>query len=123
LWSRAAPQTWETSCEFSRISLLSVAIAVVWGPACAAFAQQYRADIDNCRASVEQWIKHEADGGRKLLARLGEYGAFQEVLVRWNNGVVQQVTIGPTIGPDGKPAICVVARRHIGTQLSASAGR
>jgi hypothetical protein len=65
----------------------------------------------------------EADGGRKLLARLGEYGDFQELLVRWNNGVVQQVTIGPTIGSDGKPAICVVARRHIGTQLSASAGR
>ncbi len=109
--------------RFTRVSLLSVAIAVVWDPAGAAFAQQYRADIDNCRASVEQWIKHEADGGPKLLARLGEYGAFQEVLVRWNNGVVQQVTIGPTIGPDGKPAICVVARRHIGTQLSASTGK
>ena len=92
-----------------RTSLLSIAIAAVWGPACAASAQEYRADIGNCRASVEQWIKHEADGGRKLLARLGEYGAFQELIVRWDSGTIQQVTIGPTIGPDGKPAICVVA--------------
>jgi hypothetical protein len=43
--------------------------------------------------------------------------------VRWDSGAVQQVTIGPTIGPDGKPVICVVARRHVGTQLSASADK
>ena len=104
-----------------RTALLSLPLAAVWGPATAAFAQEYRAHIGNCRASIEQWIKHEAAGGRKLLARLGEYGAFQEVLVRWDSGTIQQVTIGPTIGPDGKPAICVVARRHVGTQLSASA--
>jgi hypothetical protein len=112
-----------TTSRTSRISLLSIAIAAVWGPACAASAQQYRAEVRNCRASVEQWIKHEAAGGRKILARLGEYGAFQEVIVRWDSGTVQQVTIGPTIGPDGTPAICVVARRHVGTQLSASAGK
>jgi hypothetical protein len=105
-----------------RTSLLTIAIAAVWGPPSAAFTQQYRADIGNCRASVEQWIKHEADGGRKLLARLGEYGAFQELLVRWDSGTIQQVTIGPTIGTDGKPAICVIARRHVGSQLSASEG-
>jgi hypothetical protein len=93
------------------------------GPACAASAQEYRAHVGNCRASVEQWIKHETDSGRKLLSRLGEYGAFQEVIVRWDSGTVQQVTIGPTIGPDGKPAICVVARRHMGVQLSASADK
>ena len=104
-----------------RTALLSLPLAAVWGPATAAFAQEYRAHIGNCRASIEQWIKHEADGGRKLLARLGEYGAFQEVLVRWDSGTIQQVTIGPTTGPDGKPAICVVARREVGTQLSASA--
>jgi hypothetical protein len=79
--------------------------------------------MGNCRASVEQWIKHEAGGGRKVLARLGEYGAFQEVLVRWDSGAIEQVTIGPAIGPDGKPAICVLAHRHVGTQLSASADK
>jgi hypothetical protein len=98
-------------------------MVAVWGPACAALAQPYRADIGNCRASVEQWIEHEADGRRKLLTRLGEYGAFQELIVRWDSGTIQQVTIGPTIGPDGKPGICVVARRHIDAQLSASAGK
>jgi hypothetical protein len=103
-----------------RTALLSIAIAAIGASAGAAWAQQYRADIRNCRASVEQWITHEADGGRKLLARLGEYGAFQELIVRWDSGAIQQVTIGPTIGPDGKPAICVVARRHVGSQLSAS---
>jgi hypothetical protein len=108
---------------FRRTALLSTAIAAVWGPAGAAAAQEYRAHVGNCRASVEQWIKHETDGGRKLLARLGEHGAFQEVIVRWDSGTIQQVTIGPTIGPDGQPAICVVARRHIGAQLSASADK
>jgi hypothetical protein len=112
-----------TTSRLRRIALLSIAIAAVWAPAGAAFAQQYRADIGNCRASIEQWLEHETDGGRKLLAHLGEYGAFQEILVRWDSGTIQQVTVGPTIGPDGKPAICVVARRHVGTQLSASAGK
>jgi hypothetical protein len=45
------------------------------------------------------------------------------MIVRWDSGTVQQVTIGPAIGPDGKPGICVVARRHVGTQLSASASK
>jgi hypothetical protein len=109
--------------RLGHIALLSIAVAAVWWwPACAALAQPYRAHIGNCRASLEQWIEREAGGGRKLLARLGEYGAFQELIVRWNSGTVQQVTIGPTIGPDGKPAICVVARRHIGTQVSVSSG-
>jgi hypothetical protein len=109
--------------RLGHIALLSIAIAAVWWwPSCAALGQPYRADIGNCRASIEQWIDHEADGGRKLLARLGEYGAFQDLIVCWNSGTVQQVTIGPTIGPDGKPAICVVARRHIGTQVWVSSG-
>jgi hypothetical protein len=109
--------------RLSRTSPLSIAIAAVWGQACTASAQEYRADLGNCRASVERWIEHEADGGRKLLARLGEYGAFHEMIVRWDSGTIQQVTIGPAIAPDGKPAICVVARRHVGTQLSASASK
>jgi hypothetical protein len=104
-----------------RTALLSIALAAVWGPACKPFAQEYRAHTGNCRASVEQWIAHEADGGRKLLARLGEYGAFQELIVRWDSGTIQQVTIGPTLGPDGQPAICIVARRGVGTERSASA--
>jgi hypothetical protein len=42
-------------------------------------------------------------------------GAFAAYLVRWNDGTLQEVTIGPANDQDGQPAICVLAHRHVAT--------
>ena len=58
--------------RLSRTSPLRIAMVAVWGPVCAASAQEYRADIGNCRTSVEQWVKCEVDRGRKAPGTPGQ---------------------------------------------------
>lgn len=79
-----------------------------------ALAAGYRAEISNCRASVEEWDKREAADGRKILETHGQIGALRELTVRWDSGTIQRVTVGPTVLADGASAICVLARSHVG---------
>ena len=81
-----------------------------------AFSGEYVAQTKNCARSVEKWVDDHAAGGQKILEERGRMGAFAAYLMRWNDGTVQEVTIGPANDADGKPAICVLALRHISGQ-------
>ena len=78
-----------------------------------AFSTEYVAQTRNCAGSVEKWVNRHAAGGQKILEQRGTMGAFAAYLIRWNDGTVQEVTIGPANDTDGEPAICVLERRHV----------
>jgi hypothetical protein len=107
--------------RLGRTSPLSLAMLAVWGPEYAALADSARLTSAIAEPPSSSGASTSSTAIEKLRARLGEDGAFQKLIVRWDGGTLQQVTIGPTIGRDGKPAICVLARRQISSQLSASA--
>jgi len=80
-----------------------------------AFSGEYIARTRTCAVSVEKWVDQHAAGGDKIIEQRGQMGAFAAYLVRWSDGTMQEVTIGPANDPDGRPAICVLAQRHVGT--------
>lgn len=80
---------------------------------------EYAAGIGNCEPSLEQWYRRQAAGGDKIIEEHIALGAIRELTIRWDSGTVQRVTIGPIQQADGSAAICVLARRHIGTAESA----
>ena len=67
----------------------------------------------NCRPSMDQWVEHEAAGGAKILKTHLQAGAIGVFTIRWNNGAEQVVTVMPATDPDGRAAVCVVARETL----------
>lgn len=80
-----------------------------------AFSGEYVALTKTCAVSLEKWVDQHAAGGEKIVEQRGQMGAFAAYLVRWSDGTMQEVTIGPANDPEGKPAICVLAQRHVGS--------
>jgi len=70
----------------------------------------------NCAPSIERWKQIHADGGRKILEEQQQFGAFAAYRVRWDDGTVWDVTVGPSEDADGSPAMCIVARRNVPAQ-------
>ena len=91
-----------------------VAILSVSGTAFA-FSGEYVAHTKACAVSVEKWVDRHAAGGEKIIEQRGQMGAFAAYLVRWSDGTMQEVTIGPANDAEGRPAICVLAQRHVGS--------
>ena len=94
-------------------SAVIAVIAVCASGTALAFSGEYVANTTNCARSVENWVDSHAAGGEKILEERGRMGVFAAYLVRWNDGTVQEVTIGPASDSEGKPAICVLAQRHV----------
>jgi hypothetical protein len=76
-------------------------------------AGEYTPRVSNCRPSLEEFIKHDAGGGSKILEKHGGIGAVQEYTIRWNSGTVERVTVAPAVGPDGELSVCVVAGKFV----------
>ena len=96
------------------VALAGVAVLGARGTAFA-FSGEYVALTKTCAGSVEKWVDQHAAGGEKIVEQRGQMGAFAAYLVRWSDGTMQEVTIGPANDPEGKPAICVLAQRHVGS--------
>jgi hypothetical protein len=96
------------------VALAAGAILCASGTAFA-FSGEYVAHTKTCAVSLEKWVDQHAAGGQKILEQRGQMGAFAAYLVRWSDGTMQEVTIGPANDPEGRPAICVLAQRHIGS--------
>lgn len=102
------------------LSLL--AVAAVMGASAAAAGESGAVDAQNCRSSMEQWVKHEAAGGLKILETHFRAGAIGVFTVRWDNGAEQLVTVMPSTGADGRSAVCMVARETLKSARQAILG-
>ena len=96
------------------LALAAAALVCASGTAFA-FSGEYVARTRTCARSLEKWVDHHTAGGEKILEERGRMGAFAAFLVRWRDGTLQEVTVGPTNDPEGRPAICVLAQRHVGS--------
>lgn len=98
---------------------LSIAVGAVLLATVQADAHQYKPRITNCRASLEDFIKHDGAGGQKILHDHGGVGAIREFTMRWSSGTIERVTVAPSIDPKtGQPAVCVIAAQFIRTDIS-----
>lgn len=96
-------------CLIWLLCLIAVAFATI-----PVVASEYRAiEPKQCHATVQQWIDREADGGKKIVGVEGWAGAYIGYRIRWDNGDVQSITTGPALGPDGQPAICILAVQDV----------
>jgi hypothetical protein len=95
------------------VAFAAVAVCCASGTAFG-FSGEYVANTRSCAGSVEKWVDRHAGGGQKIVEQRGTMGAFAAYLMRWNDGTLQEVTIGPANDTEGRPAICVLAQRHVG---------
>jgi hypothetical protein len=94
------------------------AIAVALIVSAGAVAGDYRAYVDACAPTVEQWERTHL---RKVEGELARFGAWSTGVIRWDSGARVEATIGPAIDPEtGEPAICVVASRDLGRDLASA---
>ena len=94
------------------LSILA-ALSAAMGVSVAYAGENDAVDAQNCRPSMEQWVKHEAADGLKILETHFRAGAIGVFTVRWDNGAEQLVTIMPSTGADGATAVCMVARESL----------
>lgn len=80
-----------------------------------AYSGDYVADRKTCAGSFEKWVEDHAAGGEKIIEERGRVGAFAAYLVEWNDGTLQEVTIGPTTDDEGNSSICILAKQHVST--------
>ena len=75
-----------------------------------------------CSPTLEKWL---ATHGTKFRNGREQLGAFVFGEVRWNNGVIAEVTVGPSVDPStGEPAFCVIASRFVAREeVQAELGR
>jgi hypothetical protein len=102
-----------TVCCLAAACAMSASVAVA--------GETSAVDAQNCRPSMDQWVKHEAAGGLKILETHFRAGAIGVFTIRWDNGAEQLVTVMPSTGTDGKAAVCMVARETLKSAGQAAA--
>lgn len=87
-----------------RKTALAIAGALLAFPATAATV----ADVTSCQPTLERWIGANGD---KFPNGYEQWGALLSGTIRWDNGVVAEVFVGPHRGQ-----FCVLASRYIGRE-------
>lgn len=106
-------------CLIWLLCLIGVAMATY--PALSAENYYNAIEPRQCHPSIEQWIQREADGGRKIVREFGGtvVGVLAAFAIRWDDGTVQEVTVGPAQDPEtGEYGVCILARRHVSPETN-----
>lgn len=95
-------------------SILAAAsgLALTLITAATAEAFPYRAGETHCHETIELLVAREFANGDKIEDETW-LGAYGELVVRWDNGTVQELTVGPSGNQ-----FCVLAARFVSSQAT-----